>query len=331
MEPYGYNHDTIEDPTNLKMMIKTALLSLTEAIQSVIEAFFRYLDATPPTSMTRQTIGWDDLPGGLPGEMDATPPISMARQRIGWDDLPGEMKNQIYSHALSGENPIYLRVNYVTRDGVERYKNHKGPGAQVPSLLLVNRKTYLEGAPILFRNHIEFEDPWTLQLFGARTRPSRLAWLHTITLHFDPDGKRASKLWLSRGGEHVDVNAGFRFFLAATGLRKVVVDVPEPFLLHNHYRSSRLPRALEKFLGHGWLRGLGRDGDERVARIGALFCLEPSDECFLSSVWRREHWVSAPPEVVDYIQNAFRRLLQRLSDPHFEDPDYRWDVANWLQ
>lgn len=302
MEPYDHNHDTREVPTNLKMMIKTALLSPTEAMQRVIEALFRYLDATPP--------------------------ISMARQRIGWDDLPGEMKNQIYSHALSGKNPIYLRVNYVTRDRVQRYKNRKDPDAQVPSLLLVNRKTYLEGGPILFRNHIEFENPRTLQLFVARTRPSRLAWLHTITLHFDPDDNRGSNLWLSRGGEHA--NAGFRFFLAATGLRKVVVDVAEPFLLHNHYRSSRLPRALEKFLGHGWLRSLGRDGDERVARIGALFCLEPSDECFLGSVWRREHCVSAPPEVVDYIQNAFRRLLQKLSDPHFEDPDYRWDVANWL-
>lgn len=88
--------------------------------------------------------------------------------------LLGDIKNIIYDLLLADCEPIHIHTtakhaNSVRRDTLQDLKWRIIPARWnkklVTNLLLVDKKTYLEAAPLLYRNHFTFSDAKALLIF----------------------------------------------------------------------------------------------------------------------------------------------------------------------
>ncbi|KAK0654713.1 hypothetical protein DIS24_g5143 [Lasiodiplodia hormozganensis] len=112
-----------------------------------------------------------------------------------WADLPGEIKNTIYEFALIEQNPLHIEAakgpkrlrHYVRRvraPSDSSYRKRQLPEPLALGLLLVDRKTHAEAAPIFYsENHFHF-DSWRAMFFflyplEARTK----SYIRSIGMH----------------------------------------------------------------------------------------------------------------------------------------------------
>ncbi|KAL1631682.1 hypothetical protein SLS56_004356 [Neofusicoccum ribis] len=105
-----------------------------------------------------------------------------------WAELPGELKNRVYDYVLTTRKTIRIRKSESASDvpTLRRHidANDKKSCQLTSNLLLVNKKTYNEGAPLLYQNRLSFKDSFALHLFLHRLNSKQKQWVHHITLEF---------------------------------------------------------------------------------------------------------------------------------------------------
>ncbi|GME52709.1 Short-chain dehydrogenase reductase sdr protein [Neofusicoccum parvum] len=105
-----------------------------------------------------------------------------------WAELPGELKNRVYDYVLTTRKTIRIRKSESASDvpTLRRHidANDKKSRQLTSNLLLVNKKTYNEGAPLLYQNRLSFKDSFALYLFLHRLNSKQKQWIHHITLEF---------------------------------------------------------------------------------------------------------------------------------------------------
>ncbi|KAL1627723.1 hypothetical protein SLS56_006172 [Neofusicoccum ribis] len=170
-----------------------------------------------------------------------------------WNDLSGEIKNRIYDYALTEAKPIRLHVdldgtvNPIFRDDDPIRR------AIVPNLLLINKQTYSEGAPLLYHNHLSFCDPETLYYFFKRLSPQTKQLVETISVRL------WHQLFLPSDGV-------FTQLIGASNLQ--MVRIKEMMPLDGPLLTAK---ALCNEPGmRGWVMSLGQDHAQRAAALDRL-------------------------------------------------------------
>ncbi|KAF4538131.1 Short-chain dehydrogenase reductase sdr protein [Lasiodiplodia theobromae] len=109
-----------------------------------------------------------------------------------WTDLPGEIKNTIYEFALIEQNPLYIEaakgpkrlrhcVRCIRTWSRSPYRRRQLPEPLALGLLLVDRKTHAEAAPIFYSESRFYFDSWRAMLFFLYTLETHTkSWIRSI-------------------------------------------------------------------------------------------------------------------------------------------------------
>lgn len=117
------------------------------------------------------------------------------REVFPWVKLPAELRNSIYDLALVSYKSVEFirscssnRVEYLRRTDYEF----------IPNLLLIDKATYKEAAPLLYRNTFHFYTSSPVYLFISRLSPTTRSWMEAIVLDPFYDSASSQALtWLN--------------------------------------------------------------------------------------------------------------------------------------
>ncbi|KAF4536898.1 Short-chain dehydrogenase reductase sdr protein [Lasiodiplodia theobromae] len=107
-----------------------------------------------------------------------------SRDIFPWKELAGELKNDIYTYVLTVPEPIHLFEFNTSTRVMKRDRTFLPFTSLGVNLLLANKATYREGAPILYgQNDFRFRGPRDLDNFLVNIRSWPLQWLKRVQLH----------------------------------------------------------------------------------------------------------------------------------------------------
>lgn len=106
-----------------------------------------------------------------------------SRDIFPWKELPAELRNDIYAYVLTVPEPLHLFKFKTSSRVMKRDMTFRPFTSLGANLLLVNKQTHREGAPILYgENDFRFRGPHDLENFLANIRSGPLQWLKRVQL-----------------------------------------------------------------------------------------------------------------------------------------------------
>lgn len=169
------------------------------------------------------------------------------------------MRNLIYDISLKRADPITFWATNKTNKRIVRVLDDLDYPL-IPQLLLANRATYNEGAPILYKNELAFMTPLAMCTFFSTLSPTTKAWVETVILKANPRASNYfARPWADDSGL---LFPAFNSLIGTTSLKRVWIEV-------NQVNAGKLPVVAKRIFhnAHSWFEQVGRDGGDKAAGV----------------------------------------------------------------
>ncbi|KAH7384341.1 hypothetical protein DE146DRAFT_223234 [Phaeosphaeria sp. MPI-PUGE-AT-0046c] len=232
-------------------------------------------------------------------------------------DLPGEIKNMIYSYALTDPYGINLvgtfkhrrrtveRVSAELHDNISHGNNwstarlngglreqYEAPATLAPALLLVNKQIYQEARDILYNNEFIFGDSFTLYNFMLNLSPTGAKQLKHLRI----------KEWCYGRGMKGYNHSCFAALVQATNIKTFRVDRLSGWSRDVKGHASKFYRD-----AFPWLEAVGAAKRKADAAVDTL---DISEDSFDSGYWHQGTYRSVSGEEKrDQVLDELRHLL----------------------
>ncbi|EOD49551.1 hypothetical protein UCRNP2_3687 [Neofusicoccum parvum UCRNP2] len=119
----------------------------------------------------------------LPKQNQNNSKSARMRKIFPWTELPGELRNTVYEIALTATEPIHLQNRIINGKRVIcPDKSFHGCLTLITKVLLLNKATFSEAAPILYENDFVFADSMAFYHFMAKISPASKLLIENVTL-----------------------------------------------------------------------------------------------------------------------------------------------------
>ncbi|EOD49546.1 hypothetical protein UCRNP2_3685 [Neofusicoccum parvum UCRNP2] len=222
----------------------------------------------------------------------ATPKRINKRKVFRWAALPGELRNMIYSICFSREDGIVFSS---TRDHGKRTIGQYTTCGLNANLLLLNKATYVEGGPVLYRNELIFKGPLAMYTFFATLSPTPKAWVQNVTVN----EKGSNGYFGSYGTDAGCFHPAFTSLIGTTNLRRLKMVIE----LRPHITALEVASRIYRE-AHFWLDAVGREKADKKAGAELIHVEGVPPRA-------RWHW-STDQEVSVIADNELRSRLEDL-------------------